>query len=88
MPPGARRADRGQADAINIGLAWTYVALRIVHSPMQCTVSIITLRFAVFTLSTIALVAIGRVLASRHHHSISTRSPRRLARRAAPGGAA
>lgn len=45
----------GQADAINIGLAWTYVGLRIVHSLIQCTVNIVTLRFSVFTLSTIAL---------------------------------
>jgi hypothetical protein len=48
----------GQADAINIGLAWTYVALRGVHSLIQCTVNIVMLRFAVFTLSTIALAAL------------------------------
>jgi hypothetical protein len=45
----------GQADPINIALAWTYVALRIVHSLIQCTVNIVMLRFSVFTLSTIAL---------------------------------
>ena len=45
----------GQADPINIGLAWTYVALRVVHSLIQCTVNIVMLRFTVFTLSTIAL---------------------------------
>jgi len=45
----------GQANAINIGLAWTYVALRVVHSLIQCTVNNIPLRFSVFTLSTIAL---------------------------------
>jgi hypothetical protein len=45
----------GQADAINVALAWTYVALRVVHSLVQCTVNIVTLRFAVFTLSTIVL---------------------------------
>jgi hypothetical protein len=49
----------GQADAINIGLAWTYVALRIVHSLIQCTVNVITVRFFVFTLSTIALAALA-----------------------------
>jgi hypothetical protein len=49
----------GQANAINIGLAWTYVGLRVVHSLIQCTVNIVTLRFAVFTLSTIALAALA-----------------------------
>ncbi len=49
----------GQADAINIGLAWTYVALRIVHSLVQCTANIVMLRFSVFTLSTIALAAMA-----------------------------
>jgi hypothetical protein len=48
----------GHADAINIGLAWTYVLLRVVHSLIQCTVNIVPLRFAVFTLSTIALIAL------------------------------
>ena len=49
----------GQADTINIGLAWTYVALRVVHSLVQCTVNIVMLRFAVFTLSTIALAVLA-----------------------------
>jgi hypothetical protein len=49
----------GQADAINIGLAWAYVGLRIVHSLVQCTVNIVMLRFTVFTLSTLALAALA-----------------------------
>jgi hypothetical protein len=49
----------GQADPINIGLAWTYVGLRIVHSFIQCTVNIVMLRFSVFTLSTVALAALA-----------------------------
>ena len=49
----------GQTDAINIGLAWTYVVLRIVHSLIQCTVNIVMLRFTVFTLSTIALAILA-----------------------------
>ena len=47
----------GQADPINVGLAWTYVALRVAHSLIQCTVNIVTLRSPCFTLSTIALAA-------------------------------
>lgn len=49
----------GQADAINIGLAWAYVGLRVVHSLIQCTVNIVMLRFVVFTLSTLALAALA-----------------------------
>jgi hypothetical protein len=45
----------GQADALNVGLAWGYVILRVVHSLIQCTVNVVTARFAVFALSTILL---------------------------------
>jgi hypothetical protein len=48
----------GQADTVNIALAWTYVVLRVVHSLIQCTVNIVTLRFTVFTLSTLVLAAL------------------------------
>lgn len=48
-----------QADALNVGLAWTYVVLRVVHSLVQCTRNIIMLRFAVFTASTIALAVLA-----------------------------
>lgn len=49
----------GQADPINIGLAWAYVGLRVVHSLIQCTVNIVMLRFSVFTLATLALAAMA-----------------------------
>lgn len=49
----------GIGDATNIALAWTYVALRVVHSLIQCTVNNVTLRFSVFTLSTLALAAMA-----------------------------
>jgi hypothetical protein len=42
---------------INIGLAWTYVALRVVHSLVQCTFNSVPVRFLVFVLSTLALAA-------------------------------
>jgi|CXWL01.1.fsa_nt_gi hypothetical protein len=44
-----------QTHAINIGLAWTYVVLRIVHSVFQATVNIVPVRFLIFVLSTIVL---------------------------------
>jgi hypothetical protein len=49
----------GQADPVNLGLAWGYVALRVVHSLIQCTVNVILWRFSVFTLSTVVLAALA-----------------------------
>jgi hypothetical protein len=48
----------GDVHPINIGLAWTYVALRVVHSLVQGTVNIITLRFFIFVLASLALGAL------------------------------
>lgn len=45
----------GQTHPMNIGLAWLYVALRIVHSLVQGTVNVIWLRFLIFVASTIVL---------------------------------
>ena len=47
----------GTADATNVTLAWTYVGIRIVHSLIQCTSNFIPLRFTVFALGTMALLA-------------------------------
>ena len=38
------------------GLAWGYVALRIVHSLVQTTINRVALRFLLFSLSTIVLM--------------------------------
>jgi hypothetical protein len=48
----------GAADSTSIGLAWGYVALRVVHSLVQATANIILLRFSVFTLGTLVLFAL------------------------------
>ncbi|WP_429910480.1 MAPEG family protein [Glycocaulis sp.] len=55
----------GVGDAINIGFAWTYVILRIVHSLVQSTTNFIPLRFGLFTLATLCLfvIAIRNVIA-------------------------
>jgi len=45
----------GHGTGLNAWLAWAYVGLRIVHSIWQATVNEIPVRFALFTLSTIAL---------------------------------
>lgn len=49
----------GQADGLNVGLAWAYVILRVVHSLIQCTANVVMARFAVFSLSTIVLAVMA-----------------------------
>jgi len=48
----------GQGDGLNLTLAWAYVALRIAHSIWQSTVNIVPVRFVLFTLSTLCLMAL------------------------------
>lgn len=48
----------GAADAMNVKLAWAYVALRVVHSLVQCTFNYVPVRFSVFTLASITLFVI------------------------------
>lgn len=54
------------ADRIDVGLAWSYVGLRVVHSLWQATVNRIPVRFTLFGLSTFCLIglAIKAVLAT------------------------
>ena len=47
----------GLADSTAVTLAWAYVGFRIVHSLVQNTANVVMARFIVFTLSTIALIA-------------------------------
>ena len=52
------------AGAVDVLLAWGYVALRIVHSLWQATVNTIPVRFTLFMFSTILLAALAvRVVA-------------------------
>lgn len=48
-----------QANDINIGLAWLYVAIRVVHSFLQATVNIIVVRFLIFMLGSLVLMALA-----------------------------
>lgn len=45
----------GQGTALNVGLAWTYVGLRIAHSVWQASVNTIPVRFSLFFVSSILL---------------------------------
>jgi len=53
---------------INYWLAWGYVGLRIIHSIVQATVNIITVRFALFTLSSLCLLGLTTHAAIRVAH--------------------
>ena len=43
---------------LNLALAWAYVALRIVHSIVQATWNLVRVRFAIFALGSLVLVAL------------------------------
>jgi hypothetical protein len=48
------------ADAgLNLILAWLYVGLRVVHSLVQATANIILLRFTIFMIATLVLLALS-----------------------------
>jgi hypothetical protein len=49
----------GAGDELNVWLAWGFVALRAVHSLVQALVNIIVLRFAVFMVSSVVLLALS-----------------------------
>src|SRR3954471_20226325 len=53
---------------INYWLAWGYVGLRIVHSLIQATVNVVSLRFALFTLASICLLGLTVHAAARILH--------------------
>jgi hypothetical protein len=53
----------GAVDAWNVGLAWTYVGLRVAHSLVQALVNVIVARFALFMAASIALLALTLRLA-------------------------
>ncbi|MGN7928726.1 MAPEG family protein [Sphingopyxis sp. 22461] len=48
----------GMGGGLNAQIAWTYVALRIVHSLIQVTVNRVLWRFGVFALASLALLAL------------------------------
>lgn len=49
----------GAADPLNLGLAWAYVGLRVVHSLIQCTTNFVPWRFLVFSASSVVLMVIA-----------------------------
>ena len=48
----------GQGDGLNATLGWVYVGLRVLHSLIQVTVNRVMVRFLVFALSSLVLIAL------------------------------
>jgi hypothetical protein len=48
----------GAGDGLNAQLGWVYVGLRVVHSLVQATVNKVMLRFALFFMSSLVLIAL------------------------------
>ena len=49
----------GDGTGVNAGLAWLYVGLRVVHSLVQAIVNIVVLRFAIFMIASLVLLAMA-----------------------------
>lgn len=48
----------GAGDGLNVVLAWAYFGLRVVHSLVQVTINRVVLRFGIFALSSLCLMAL------------------------------
>lgn len=48
----------GQGEGMNALLAWMYVGLRIIHSLVQATANKVMVRFVLFALSSLVLIAL------------------------------
>lgn len=48
----------GHGDGLNAAIAWGYVALRVAHSLVQVSVNRVVVRFALFALSSLALIVL------------------------------
>lgn len=48
----------GQGDGMNALIAWIYVGLRVIHSLVQATANKVMVRFVLFALSSLVLIAL------------------------------
>ena len=55
-----------QVDAVYVGAAWVFVAFRVLHSVVHCTVNIVMLRFYLYLFATLA-VWFMVIRAALHH---------------------
>jgi hypothetical protein len=48
----------GVGDGLNAGLAWGYVGVRVIHSLVQATSNVIMVRFSIFMIGSLVLLAL------------------------------
>lgn len=48
----------GQGEGLNLQIAWAYVALRVLHSLVQAISNRVIIRFGIFVLSSLCLIAL------------------------------
>ena len=48
----------GDTTSITLGLGWAYIALRVIHSLVQTLINKIEVRFVLFALSSLVLIAL------------------------------
>jgi hypothetical protein len=56
----------GQVDGVYVGAAWVFAVFRALHSAVHCTVNIVLVRFALYSVSTLAVWFIA-ARATLHH---------------------
>lgn len=49
----------GQGDGLNFYIAWLYVGLRVLHSLVQVMINRVSLRFLIFALSSLCIIALA-----------------------------
>ena len=49
----------GVSDPLNVGLAWAYVGLRVLHSLIHATSNVVLFRFVAFLISSMVLLVIA-----------------------------
>jgi hypothetical protein len=59
----------GQTQELNLWLAWAYVGSRVLHSLVQATVNVVSLRFVIFAIGSLILMAmtVHAALGLPHH---------------------
>ena len=56
----------GQVDGVYVGAAWIFAIFRALHSAVHCTVNVILVRFALYSVSSLAVWLIA-ARAALHH---------------------
>ena len=49
----------GRGEGVNLWLAWAYVAIRVVHSLVQALGNVIVVRFSIFMVGSVVLLALA-----------------------------